>query len=91
MYAAPRAVDVPLRAPFTKTRRISFNVRNDSGAPLSLVAAGTPMTLLAGKTAALKLAVGDQIIAGSASGNHAMGDVITTVSEALSSATLVLK
>lgn len=74
-----------------KGKLISFHVRNDSGSALTLQVGDQQMTVEAGKTADLKLQEGTQITTANASGHFNAGDVLTTVSTALSGNTLAVK
>lgn len=94
-FAAPlasnsQAFHAPVHAMFSTPKRVSFSVRNDSKDPIKVKAGATEMTLLPGKTAAVKLTVGETIIAQEATSHYAAGTVLVTVISDLSDATVAL-
>jgi hypothetical protein len=91
-YAAKPASNPTLvRAGYTKTKMVSFSLRNDSGASISVKAGDKDMTLQPGTTVSVKLAEGTQIVATNATSNYAAGSVISVVSSQLADNTLVLR
>jgi len=87
VYAEP-AVPTPVHA---ADKMVKFSVRNDSNAPITVKIGDSEMTFAPGKTAAVKLAVGTQLVAQNAGTGFAAGAVLAVVSPTLDSATLVLK
>ena len=90
-YAAPTSITVPVHAMFAKSRMVKFSVRNDTGAVLELKVGDSIMTIDAGKTLALKLAVGTRILANTATPTHEAGSLLAEVSSQLDDATLGIK
>lgn len=89
-FAAPAAVHAPVHAMFSAPKRVSFSVRNDSKDPIKVKAGATEMTLLPGKTTAVKLTVGETVVAQEATPHYAAGAVLVTVTSELSDATVAL-
>ena len=90
-YAAPTSITVPVHAMFAKEKMIKLSVRNDTGAALELKVGDNVMTIDAGKTVALKLAVGTRILANGPTPTHEAGSLLTEVSSQLNDATLGIK
>jgi len=90
MFAAPLAVHTPVHAMFGRDKLVKFNLRNTTDAPIKVKAGDTEMTLPPGKDVAVKLAIGAQIVVQEASTHYTEGTVVTTVSSALSDATVKL-
>jgi hypothetical protein len=88
VYAAP--VHSPVYAVFGHPKSVSFNVRNDTKAPLKVMAGSTELTLQPGKTVAVKLTVGEKLVSEQASVNYPVGTVIVTASSELSDTTVAL-
>lgn len=74
-----------------KPKMVSFNLRNDSKASIKVKVGDGEMTLAPGKLTAVKLAVGEKIIAENAGPGYASGDVLQVVSPQMSAATVVLR
>ena len=91
VYAAPAAIPVPVHALFSKSKLVSFSVRNDSAAPLKLKAGESSMTIEPGKTMPMKLAEGTRVTTEEASGSHEAGALIAQVSSQMSGVTLSIK
>lgn len=89
-FAAPVAFHAPVHAMFSTPKRVSFSVRNDSKEPMKIKAGATEMTLLPGKTAAVKLTVGETVVAEESTPHYAAGAVLVTVIPELSDATVAL-
>ena len=90
-YAAPTSITVPVHAMFAKEKMVKLSVRNDTGALLELRVGDNVMTIDAGKTVALKLAVGTRILANAATSTHAVGSLLAEVSPQLNDATIGIK
>jgi hypothetical protein len=88
VYAAP--VHSPVLAVFGHAKTVSFSVRNDTKAPLKLMAGTTEMTLEPGKTVAVKLTVGEKVVSEQATVNYPAGSVIVTAGPELSDTTVAL-
>ncbi len=92
LLAAPSAfIRVPVQASFGRPKMVSFNLRNDSTAPIKLKAGDQKMTVEPGKTIALKLAPGTSVVAEEATANYPAGTVLAVAQPQLSDATLVLR
>jgi len=89
-FAAPVAFHAPVNAMFSTPKRVSFSVRNDSKEPIKVKAGATEMTLLPGKTTAVKLTVGETVVAEESTPHYAAGAVLVTVIPELSDATVAL-
>ena len=76
---------------YTKAKLVSFSLRNDSKDPISVKAGDKDLTLEPGKTVAVKLPEGTEIVAMNSTANHAAGSVIAVVSPTLSDNTLALR
>ena len=90
MYAAPVAIYSPMHAMYSTEKLVKFNVHNATNTPIKVKAGDTEMTLPPGKDVAVKLAIGAQIVVQEASTHYTEGTVVTTVSSALSDATVKL-
>jgi hypothetical protein len=75
---------------FSHAKTVSFSVRNDTKAPIKLMAGATEMTLAPGKTVAVKLTVGEKIVSQEATVNYPAGSVVITASPELSDTTVAL-
>lgn len=87
------AVAAPLPGTTTQTlklKTIHFNVRNDSGATVTLSAGEMRCTLEPGKTASLKLPEGTALIVVNGTAHIAAGSVVTTVQKGLDGNTLAI-
>lgn len=71
-------------------KMIKFSVRNESGGPLVLKAGDQQYTLENGKSVALKLQAGMQIVNVSGTPRQAAGTIVTTVTDNLNNNTLVI-
>jgi hypothetical protein len=90
VYAAPVAFHSPVHAMFSHSKMVSFSVRNDTKAPFKVKAGASDMTLEPGKTVAVKLAVGDKVVATETTANYTAGTVIVTASSDLSDTTIAV-
>jgi hypothetical protein len=90
VYAAPVAVHSPVHAAFSHSKMVSFSVRNDTKAPFKVKAGANDMTVEPGKTVAVKLAVGDKIVATETTPNYPAGTVIVVTSRDLSDTTVAV-
>jgi hypothetical protein len=92
VYAAPSTISSPVHAMFSKTKvsSVKFNLRNDTGTPMEVLAGDKSMTLEPGKLVALDLPVGTKIVANSATPNHAVGSVIEQVTKDHAGATITI-
>jgi hypothetical protein len=91
VYAAPTAIVTPLHAMFEKSKMVKLSLRNDTDAPMELKVGEDVMTIAAGKTVAVKLAIGTRIVTNAATAGHASGALLAEVSPALSDATIGIK
>jgi len=90
VYAAPVAVHLPVHAVFSHSKTVSFSLRNDTKAPIKLLAGTTEMTLAPGKTVSVKLALGDKIVSEDSTPHYAAGAVVAVASAELSDSTVAL-
>jgi hypothetical protein len=86
----PASTPTLTKVAYSKSKMVSFSLRNDSKASISVRAGEQEMTLQPGKTVSVKLAEGTQIVATNSTANYAAGAVIQVVSSGLSDSTLVL-
>jgi hypothetical protein len=89
VYAAP-TVSSHVYAMFAKSQTVKVSLRNDSGSPLELKVGDQVVSLDAGKTVALKLAIGTRIVVNAATSKHKAGEVLAEASSALDNATLAI-
>ena len=91
LWAAPvaasskKSADKPV-----KVKTVSFSLRNDSAASVTVQAGDQQFTVEPGKTAAMKLAVGVQVIAVNGTTHIAAGSVVTQVNSTLQGNTLAI-
>lgn len=88
VFAAPTPLPMPLHALFSKSKLVSFTVRNDSSTALKLKAGDSMVTIEAGKTLAVKLPTGATITTEEPTATHAAGTVIAKVTNDLNGATI---
>ncbi len=81
----------PVQAMFERTKMVSFSVRNDTGAPLELKVGESAMTIAAGKTVPMKLAVGTRIYASADTARYKSGELLVEVTGQLSEATVGIR
>ena len=74
----------------TKVKLVSFNMRNDSASALVIQVGERQMTIEPGKTSALKVQEGTQIVAVNATGHISAGAVLATVNKDLSGNTIAV-
>ena len=96
LLAAPGLLAAPLLTrtnPKTvqsaKVNRIAFQLRNDSGAEMTVQAGERSLVLSPGKTLAVKLPTGQSLTAAQATGHYAEGEILAVVSSNLSGNVLV--
>lgn len=92
--SAYAATDVPVltHASFSKSQKnVNVSLRNDSGTPLELKVGEQVMSVDAGKTLALKVAVGTRIVMNTATATHPAGEVLTQANAAMNNATIVIR
>ena len=87
----PASTPTLAKAAFSKSKMVSFSLRNDSKDSITVKAGEQDMTLQPGKTVSVKLAEGTQIVATNTTPTYAAGSVISVVSSQLSDNTLVLR
>lgn len=76
--------------PAAKGKQISFHLRNDSAAAITIQAGDQQMTIAAGKSVNLKLAAGTVVTTTSGTAHVAAGGTLATVDSNLSGNTLVI-
>lgn len=91
LMAAPGSLHLPMHAKVGNDgTMISFQVRNNSQAPLMIQAGDKQVNIEAGKVASFKLAPGTQLTSVSATANHPAGGVLVTVDSNLKNNTVVI-
>jgi hypothetical protein len=75
------AVLATLSAAHAGEKKIKFNLRNDTGAPLELKIGDQVATLKTGEVLPVKLPVGTRVVNDTATEHHPVGEVITVVSD----------
>ena len=91
LFAAPVAASAKHTADKSaKVKTVSFNLRNDSAASVTIQAGDQQFTVEPGKTASMKLAVGVQVIAVNGTNHIAAGSVVTQVNSTLQGNTLAI-
>ena len=73
-----------------KVKMISFSIRNDSAAPLTIKGGDQQMTIAPGKTAALKLQRGSSVTTVNETSHLPAGAVLTTVTDELQGNTVAV-
>lgn len=68
-----------------RDKKINFNLRNDTGVPLELKVGDKTEMLKTEQVISVKLPVGTRITTNTATEHHAIGSVITVVSDAIPS------
>ena len=91
VYAGTSNIPSPGHAMFAKTKTVKVALRNDSGSPLQLKVGDEIVSLDAGKSVALKLAVGTRIVVSAATDKHPAGELIAEASTSLDNTTLTIK
>ena len=74
----------------TKAKLVSFNVRNDTKQSLVLQAGGQQITIEPGKSTALRLGEGSDVVNVSGTTHSAAGSVLTKVTKDLQGNTLAI-
>jgi hypothetical protein len=90
MYAAPVAVHAPVYAMYGNVKTVKFTLHNNTNQVLKVKAGDTDLTLEPGKTVALKLAIGQKVVAAEQTQSHQAGEVLVVASDSLSDATIHL-
>jgi len=91
VYAAPADNPMPTHAMFSKSKIVKMALQNESGSPVELKVGDQVVSLGAGKTVSMKLAVGTRIVASTATPKHQPGDLLVEVSDTLQDATLIIR
>jgi hypothetical protein len=79
------AVLATLPAAHAGDKKISFNLQNNTGAPLELKLGDKVTTLKEAEVLPVKLSVGTTIVTNTATEHHPVGSVITVVSDIMPS------
>jgi len=83
-YAAVGSIHSPARAMFLNgQKKVKFNVRNQTGAPLELKIGDQITTLQAGQVMGFKLPVGTRVLSNTATGHLHVGDVVVEVTDSM--------
>jgi hypothetical protein len=90
VYAAPVGAYAPANAASTKEKPVSLSFHNNTGEAIKIKAGASEMTVDPGKTVAVKLAVGEKVVAQSDSPNYHMGDVLATATKEFDNAVITL-
>jgi len=85
----PTSVSAPV--PFTNAKLVHFDLRNDTAAAIKVQAGAIELTLRPGYTVDVKLPVGLNVVAESATPERAAGSVLVQVAEALAGSTVEIK
>ena len=89
-FASPLALHAPVHAMYGNQNMVKFNLRNGTNDVIKLKAGETELSIQPGKTVAVKLAVGEKVVAEEASTKLAAGEVLATATTSLSNATIVI-
>jgi hypothetical protein len=92
-YAAVSSIHAPVHAMyFHGDKKIKFNIRNETGAPLELKVGDQVTTIKAGEVQPFKLPVGTRVTTSTATDHHKVGDLIVEVTPSMySNSTLTIK
>ena len=91
-HAAVSSIHAPAHAYFHGDKKIKFNIKNETGAPLDLKVGDQAATIKPGEVMPFKLPVGTRITTATATENHKAGDLIVEVSTSMySDSTLSIK
>ena len=91
-HAAVSSIHAPAHAYFHGDKKIKFNIKNETGAPLELKVGDQVTTIKSGEVVPFKLPVGTRITTTTATENHKAGDLIVEVSTSMySNSTLSIK
>jgi hypothetical protein len=91
-HAAVSSIHAPAHAYFHGDKKIKFNIKNETGAPLDLKVGDQVATIKAGDVMPFKLPVGTRITTSTATEHHKVGDLIVEVSTSMySNSTLSIK
>jgi hypothetical protein len=91
-HAAASSIHSPVRAYFHGDKKIKFNIRNETGAPLELKVGDQVATIKPGEVVPFKLPVGTRVTTTTATEHHKVGDLIVEVSPSMySNSTLSIK
>ena len=91
VYAGTSNIPTPGHAMFAKTKTVKVALCNSSGSPLQLKVGDEIVSLDAGKSVSLKLAVGTRIVVNSATEKHPAGELIAEASTSLDNTTLTIR
>jgi len=72
------------------TKDVQLSLRNTTGSAIELRAGDSVMKIEAGKTLSVNLPAGTRITVNAATSNHAAGDLLIQVSDALKGATIAI-
>jgi hypothetical protein len=90
VYAAPANRNVPTQVSFSKTKTVKLALKNASGTAMQLKVGDQIVSLDAGKTVALKVAVGTRIEMNAAAGKHQAGELLAEATSDLDNTTLTI-
>ncbi len=91
-HAAVSSIHAPTHAYFHGDKKIKFNIKNETGAPLDLKVGDQVVTLQPGQVTPLKLPIGTRVTTNTATDHHKVGDLIVEVSTNMySNSTLSIK
>ena len=90
LHAAPLEVFSHTSDKAAVVKKISFNVRNDSGTTLVLQTGSQQVSIEPGKTTTLKLEEGSEVITVNGDSHRAAGSLLTKVSKELQGNTLAV-
>ena len=90
VYAHPAAIHVPVHAIFSKSKMVSFTLRNDTKETVELSVSGNTLSIAPGKSASVKAPEGDKIVATNTTEHYAAGAIIVVASSGIANANIVL-
>ena len=90
VYAAPVAAFAPMNATSGKQKPVSLSLHNNTSQAIKVTAGATDVTIAPGKTVAVKLAVGEKVVAQTESPNYHVGDVLATAAPEFNDAVITL-
>lgn len=90
LFASSLHLAAPVRAAFSHTKTVKFDVRNSSAMAVELRTGDTVQTVAAGRTVSFNLPLGTRVTANKACGNYAEGAVVAEAQTPLSGSTVVL-
>ena len=88
VYAAPANRNVPMQVSFSKSKTVKVALHNNSGTAMQLKVGDAIVSLDAGKTVAMKIAVGTRIEVNATTPKHQAGELLAEATSDLDNTTL---